>query len=97
MEGRLQVKNKPQYWLAEIDQHGNPSLVDGPHSRPLGVETAMYLFKRLGLVRRGQKFGMAKITITDVEAKSHGAHEGSIEACNIMLSHSRTERLRNHD
>lgn len=86
--------NKPQYWLAELDQHGNPTLVDGAHDKPSGVETAMYLFKRLGLAKPKQKYGMAKVVITDVEAKSHGAHEGSIEACNIMLEHANRKAKR---
>lgn len=86
--------SKPQYWLAEVDQHGNPTLVDGSHDKPSGVEQAMYLLRKLGLAKAGQKYGMAKVVITDVEPKSHGAHVGSIEACNIMLEHAKRKAKR---
>ena len=33
----------PQFWLAEIDQYGNPRLVDGAHATRAGVEQAAYL------------------------------------------------------
>jgi hypothetical protein len=38
----------PQFWLAEIDQHGNPTLHDGSHADRAGVEQAAYLLTRLG-------------------------------------------------
>lgn len=88
------MKPKPQYWLAEIDVHGNPTLVDGAHDKSAGVEQALYLLKRMGLADRKAKYGMVRLTISDVEAKSHGAHEGSVEACNVMLEHANRKSKR---
>ncbi len=28
----------PQYWLAELDQHGNPTLIDGSHETAEGAK-----------------------------------------------------------
>lgn len=70
-----------QFWLARLDRHGNPTLVDGAHERRSGVEKAMYLFTRLNL-SKGESYACAEVIITPVEAKSHGANEEAIETLN---------------
>lgn len=70
----------PQFWLAELDPHGNPRLLDGAHRTREGVEKAAYLHMRLGL-QKGLTFACAEVHITPVEAAPHGANE---EALSIL-------------
>ena len=42
-----------QYWLAELDVHGNPTLTDGAHDDTDGANEALYLYKRLGFYKEG--------------------------------------------
>lgn len=70
-----------QFWLAELDQYGNPKLTDGAHDKREGVEQALYLIKRLGLAG-DRKFACARVEITPVEAKPHGPNEGALNTLN---------------
>lgn len=36
-----------QYWLAELDMHGNPKLVDGAHEDRAGAVEARRLYRKL--------------------------------------------------
>lgn len=72
-----------QFWLAEIDQHGNAKLTDGPHSDRAGVEQASYLFERLGL-GKAKIYACAEVILTSVEAKSHNANEEALSALNSI-------------
>lgn len=36
-----------QWWLAELDRYGNPTLIDGMHSDRAGVELALTLYEKL--------------------------------------------------
>lgn len=75
------MSERRQFWLARLDQYGNPTLVDGAHDSRAGVEQAMYLFKNLGL-GKGNQYACAEVIITDVEARSHGANEDAISTLN---------------
>lgn len=66
-----------QFWLARLDQYGNPTLVDGAHAARSGVEQAMHLFNRLSRTK-GEQYACAEVIITSVEAKPHGANEDAI-------------------
>lgn len=70
-----------QWWLAAVDQYGNPRLVDGSHSALAGVEKALYLLNRLGL-SRGTKYMAARIELTDVTPAPHGSNEDALTALN---------------
>lgn len=70
-----------QFWLAKVDQYGNPTLTDGAHSDRAGVERAIYLFGRLGL-GKGNTYRCAEVILTDVEPKANGANEEAIRALN---------------
>lgn len=37
----------PQYWLVELDQWGNPTLIDGSHSSPEGANKAAYIIQAM--------------------------------------------------
>lgn len=73
----------PQFWLAEIDQHGNPTLCDGSHDDRAGVEKAAYLFNRLGFAK-GRRFACAEVILTEVEAKSHDANKDALKTLNSI-------------
>jgi hypothetical protein len=50
------------WWLAELDQYGNPKLVDGGHPGREGAEKAMRLYRGLGF-ERGERYAVARITL----------------------------------
>lgn len=78
------IETVVQWWLAELDQHGNPRLCDGAHSDRSGAEKAMYLYRRLGLERCGQRYGVVRVEVWPAEAKPHGADEQAIRDLNEM-------------
>lgn len=51
---------KTQWWLAELDMHGNPKLTDGAHSVRAGAEKALTLMQRLGLAK-DRHFAIAEV------------------------------------
>ncbi len=73
----------PQFWLAELDQYGNPKLVDGSHEHRAAVEQAAYLFKRLGL-EKGKSYACAEVHLSPVEAKPHDANEEALSTLNAI-------------
>ncbi|BCH33170.1 hypothetical protein MesoLjLc_51000 [Mesorhizobium sp. L-8-10] len=73
----------PQFWLAELDQYGNPKLVDGSHETREGVEQAAYLFSRLGL-GNDKRYACAEVHLTEVTAKAHGANEEALNTLNSI-------------
>jgi hypothetical protein len=58
----------PQYWLAELDQYGNPKLVDGAHSQRSGVVAAMAIYRKCGF-DKGRKYAVAKVELFPVYSK----------------------------
>jgi hypothetical protein len=75
---------KEQFWLAELDQHGNPDLIDGAHDSIEGVEQAAYLLARLGLVAHGKRFAAARVEISEVAPQAHGINEEAIDTLNAV-------------
>ncbi|VVD74257.1 hypothetical protein PHO31112_00748 [Pandoraea horticolens] len=51
-----------QWWLADIDMHGNPTLSDGAHSDRAGADKAAYLHAALGL-KHDRKFAVARVEL----------------------------------
>jgi len=74
-----------QYWLAELDVHGNPTLTDGAHDDTDGANEALYLYKRLGFYKEDVRYAIAKIEIMDVEDKAFKINEDAAESCKEML------------
>lgn len=72
-----------QWWLAKLDQYGNPKLVDGAHSDRAGVEQALYLINRLGL-GKGNRYACARVEVTDVEPVAHNANEDALATLNSI-------------
>lgn len=67
----------PQFWLASLDQYGNPTLVDGSHAERAGVEQALHLIRSFGL-ERGRRFACAEVALTPVEAIAHDTNEEAV-------------------
>ena len=68
----MDVQVSQQWWLAELDQYGNPTLVDGAHSDRSGAERAMEIrleiaAKGLSTFIRGKKFAIARVELTEIE------------------------------
>jgi hypothetical protein len=76
-------ENEVQWWLAETDGYGNPTLSDGPHSDRDGVEQAAYLIKRLGMTR-GRTFAAARVELSAVTPAAHGANEDALSTLNSI-------------
>lgn len=68
----------PQYWLAEIDMHGNPTLIDGSHSDAEGARKAAYLIAALGLGKPNRQFAVAKVELSDCIASGKGVNHDAI-------------------
>jgi len=74
-----------QWWLAELDRYGNPTLVDGPHSDAEGCEKALYLRRSIAVLARkvqGKRFAAVRVQIFPVEAKSHDSNHEAIAILN---------------
>ena len=61
-----------QFWLAELDRYGNPTLIDGAHSARDGAEEALTLRKRLPMINtQGRVFAIAEVHLSEPTGK-HG-------------------------
>lgn len=76
-----EIKPEVQWWVADLDRHGNPTLSDGAHSDREGCEKAIYIMERLGL-RKGQRMGICRVEIFPPAAKPHGANEDALGILN---------------
>jgi hypothetical protein len=63
-----------QFWLAELDRYGNPTLVDGMHSEREGAERAFYLYGRLGYVGE-RRFAVARVELSSPTGSRDGVNE----------------------
>lgn len=70
-----------QFWIAELDQHGNPTLVDGAHSDAEGANQAAFLIQamRLGPPRR---FAAAKVELSECVPSSKGVDMEAVAVIN---------------
>jgi len=73
-----------QYWLAELDQHGNPKLIDGAHSDAEGANKAAYLIRAMGLGKPDRKFAVARVELSECVPSSVGVNHDAIGAVNQM-------------
>ena len=70
-----------QYWLAELDQHGNPTLTDGPHSNAEGANQAAYLIEAMHLGQRGRSFAVARVELFECVPTSKGVNHEAVRLC----------------
>jgi len=52
-----------QWWLAKVDTHGNPTLMDGAHGQRRGAEEAMGLHKALGTMGNGVRLAVVQVFV----------------------------------
>lgn len=76
--------NTPQYWLAELDQHDNPTLVDGAHSSPEGANKAAYLIGAMRLGKPNRRFAVARIELSECVPNAKGVNHDAIETINSI-------------
>ena len=74
---------KTQWWLAELDMHGNPKLTDGAHSVRAGAEEALTLMQRLGLAK-DRHFAIAEVRLTEPTGKHGQVNEEAIATLNAI-------------
>ena len=76
-----------QWWLAELDVHGNPTLIDGAHDDRQGADQAAYLIRSIGLGGgKVRNFAVARVELTEVDEHNHGVvNKDAIAACKMMV------------
>lgn len=80
-EGLGAMTGSVQWWVADLDRYGNPTLSDGAHGDREGCEKALYIMARLGL-RPEQKRAICRVEIYPPEAKAHDANEDALRTLN---------------
>lgn len=78
-----------QWWLAELDQYGNPKLSDGAHSERAGADKAMYLIKNLGLDNKGKRWAVARVELSEPQPSADGVNHDAVSACRTMVDATR--------
>jgi len=79
----------PQYWLAELSVHGNPTLIDGPHSLRQGANKAAYLIQAMRLGKPDRVFAVARVELTECVPSSKGVNEKAIATINACKATTR--------
>lgn len=74
----------PQYWLAELDMHGNPTLIDGSHDSPKGANKAAYLIDALHLGNPNRVFAVAKVILTECVPSDNGVDHEAVRSINTL-------------
>lgn len=70
-----------QFWLAELDSHGNPELIDGPHGGRSGAEEALTLRNRLPMLStEGRSFAIAEVHLSEPTGLHDPLNEGALKA-----------------
>lgn len=84
--------SRPQWWLAAVDQHGNPTLIDGAHDAREGCEHAAHLFDQLNLTR-GRALAVAQMLLTAVVADepTGGSTESTATPWNMNVKPERSD------
>jgi hypothetical protein len=70
-----------QFWLAELDRYGNPTLIDGAHSERGGAEEALTLRKRLPMLNtEGRRFAIAEVRLSEPSGEHGPLNEEALQA-----------------
>ncbi|WP_157655921.1 Lar family restriction alleviation protein [Burkholderia ubonensis] len=80
-----------QWWLAELDQYGNPKLSDGAHRERAGADKAMYLIKNLGLDTKGKRWAVARVELSEPHPSADGVNMEAVETCRAMVDAARAQ------
>lgn len=68
-----------QWFLVTLDQHDWPTLCDGPHSERTGADRAMYLYRGLGLAKKGERYAVARIELSKPKPTSEGVDQDAMQ------------------
>jgi hypothetical protein len=71
-----------QYWLAELDQYGNPKLIDGAHSDAQGANRAAYLITAMRLGAPNRKFAVARVELSECTPSAAGVNLEAVRTIN---------------
>jgi hypothetical protein len=74
----------PQYWLAELDQYDNPTLIDGSHDSAEGANKAAYLIQAMALGKPNRRFAVAKVELSECVPSDKGVNMKAVAAINRM-------------
>ncbi len=72
-----------QWWLVELDEHGNPALVDGAHGDRHGADRAKYLFDSLGF-SGNRRLVVAHVVLSEASPSSSGINRDAISTLNAI-------------
>lgn len=78
-----------QWWLAELDQYGNPTLIDGAHADRSGAEKALTIITRLRLAG-SSVFAIAEVWLTAPTGEHDPVNEEAIETINAARAATST-------
>ncbi|WP_315125201.1 hypothetical protein [Comamonas antarctica] len=70
-----------QWWLATLDQYGNPTLTDGAHGDRAGADRAAYLIDALG-VGGAKKYAVARVELSEPQPSADGVNHEAVAQCN---------------
>jgi hypothetical protein len=79
----------PQYWLAELDRYDNPTLIDGSHSSPEGVQQAAYLITHMGLGKPNRRFAVAKVELSECIPSDRNVNQEAVRICASMVDEAK--------
>lgn len=82
----------PQYWLAELDEHDNPILIDGSHSSPEGCNQAAFLIQSIGLGKSQRRFAVAKVELSECVPSGENVNQSAVDVCRAMVSGAKMVR-----
>lgn len=71
-----------QYWLAELDQYGNPKLIDGAHSSAQGANQAAYLINAMRLGEPNRRFAVARVELRECTPSAAGVNLETVRTIN---------------
>ena len=75
------MSEQVQYWLAELDVHGNPKLIDGAHDSADGANKAAYLIEALGM-KRDRRFVVARVELSECVPSAAGVNHDAVRQIN---------------
>ena len=83
-----------QWWLAELDQYGNPTLIDGAHGQRAGADQAFYLHSALGLAG-SRKYAVARVELSEPVANGSNVNHDAVGTLRMAIQHNATLREQN--
>lgn len=77
-----QAGDAVQWWLAELDQYGNPRLTDGAHGDRAGADKAKYLIDAMHLAKPGTRHAVARVELSEPRPSPGGVDHEAVGLVN---------------